>query len=397
MLCAKKIRAKLSDINQLKITLVDEKDYQLFTFNLYEVASAEEEFTTLKQLRKAITLPLADALKHEKIEFITGKVKEINLTAKTMYAAGKLLEFDYIVMAPGSESDFYNIEGASEFGLPLKSLKDALIVRSRIESVYAAHTLDMTKKSLRFVVAGGGYSGCELSAELSKLVKILNWKYNYPVGKAEVLVIEAMSELIPGFSRQMSRDAYERLKDLNINIKFSARINKVTQQFVQLDSGEKLAYDVLIWTVGVKARQLPVQENLQKDNKGRLVTNIFLQIPGYESVYVLGDAALAVDASGVVALQSAQDAISQAEYLSKAFAARFFNQKITPYKVLRHGFIVALGGRWAIMDYNGIYLKGFLAYFIREIAHIRYVAKLLGHLKAIKFIWFQNKIFGRND
>jgi NADH dehydrogenase len=112
---------------------------------------------------------------------------------------------------------------------------------------------------------------------------------------------------------------------------------------------------------------------------------------------VLGDAALVTDANKKTAVPSAQDAIDQAEYLVKVFPQILLNKKPLDYEVLKHGFIVTLGGRWAILDYNGVYIKGLFAYFIRELAHVRYLSKLMGWYEAVNYVWFQNKIFGRNN
>ncbi len=394
LLSAIKISKKLPEA---KVTLIDQRDYQLFSFDLYEVATADEELVSVEQLKEAITLPLKSLLKGTSVELVQSEVKQINLKEKNVQILGKTISFDQLIIATGSVSDDYGIKGAKEFALPLKTLEDALRLRNKIEFAFQAHTMDMTKKHLRFVVAGGGYTGCELAAELLKLKNFLCFKYNYPWEKVEILVVEAASELIPGFSKRLSGDAFMRFKDLGVEVLVSSAIKEITSQFVELNSGDKLTYDAILWTVGVKGRELDIVPKALADKKNRLVVNEHLQLEGYQNVFALGDAACVLNEQGRPVPSSAQDAIDQALYLSKALPQILQNQKPAKYIPKKHGFIVCLGGKWAIMDYKGWYVKGFVAYVIDQAAHIRYLAKLMGWFRATMFVWFQVRMFGRND
>lgn len=394
LLCALGLKKQFK--NQAAVTLIDRHNYQLFTYDLYEAATADEEFVPSEKLKAGITLPLGPLLKGKKVEFLRAEIKEIDIHGKSILAGGKRVNFDYLILAAGSTSDDFGITGA-ELALPLKTYPDALRLRNQIEFAFQAHSLDYTKKNLRFVVAGGGYTGCELAAELVELKNLLCWKYNYPLEKVEIAVVEAASSLIPGFSKRLSRDTYARLKALGAEVRLSSPISRVTSQYVELNSGERLTYDAAVWTAGVKANKLNIHPSPEADRRNRLSVNEFLQVKGLSNVFALGDVAAVLDKSGRPAPCSAQDAIAQAEYLIKALPQIMQNRRPAPYTPESHGFIVALGGRWAIMDYNGIYLKGFLAYFIRELAHINYLRKIMGWLKAVNRVWFQFEIFGRND
>jgi NADH dehydrogenase len=351
----------------------------------------------MEELQKAITLPLKNILKGTRVEFAQAEVKSIDLKNKQVKTSGKTFDFDQLIIATGSVTDDFGIKGAKEFALPLKTLQDALRIRNRVEMAFQTHTTDMTKKPLRFVVAGGGYTGCELAAELLKLKNFLCWKYNYPWEKVEILVVEAAKELIPGFSKRMSDDAFLRFKDLGVSVLLSSSIQEITSQFVKLSSGDELTYDAVMWTVGIKARQLEMVPMAAADRKNRILVNEFLQIQGNHNVFALGDAACVLDEQGRPVPCSAQDAIDQAGYLSKVLPLILGNKKVDKYIPKKHGFIVCLGGKWAIMDYKGVYLTGFLAYFIDQLAHIRYLAKIIGWVKAILFVWFEVRLFRRND
>ncbi len=399
LLAAVKLKQNLKKSGQedFEITLVDKREFQLLTFDLYEVAASEEEFVSIEQLKKSITLPIREILQNKGVNFLQAEVKSVDLQNRTLSLLGKSLNYDYLILATGAVTDDFGIEGAKEFGLPLKTFEDGLRIRNRVEFAFEAHTQDMTKKNLRFVVAGGGYTGIEMAAELEKLKSILCWKYNYPAEKVEVVVIEAAASLVPGFSKKLSQDALLRLKELGVRVMLSSRIAKVTQQYVELLTGERIAYDSLVWSVGVKAQSLNTIPVLESGNRGRVKVNQFLQVAGFPHVYCIGDSALVLQKDGRPVSQSAQDAIDQAEYLSRSLPLSLKNMSVKTYEPKSHGFIVTLGGRWAIMDYNGFYLTGQMAYLARALAHMRYISNFYGWFKAMAYIFFQVKIFGRND
>jgi NADH dehydrogenase len=382
----------------VEITLIDKRDYHLFTSNLYEVASSEEELTSISQMEKSVTVPIAEILTGKNITFLQAEVKEILPKEKKVFLATKKLDYDYLILALGSQSDFFNIAGAEKYSLTLKSLPDALRIRNQVEFEVQSHMYDVSKKTVRIVVAGGGYTGLELATELKGLLDILALKYQYPREKMEIEVIEANNKVIAGFDDRLSVDAYDRLLDLQIRPRLSARITEVDEHFVSLLSGEKVAYDVLVWTTGVKACPINSANVFTLDAKGRLPVNGFFQVQNFNEVFALGDNAGIMDSKSHPVPATSQDAWHEARYLAYALPYIMQNQKPPrAYEPKKHGFIVALGGKWAIMSYNNIYLKGFIAYVVDQFAHIRYYASIVGYWKAVRYILFQVKVYSRND
>ena len=392
----------------VSISLIDKRDYHLFTPNLYEVATAEEELTSISQMKRSITLPFAEILKGKNVKFIKSVVKNIDPAKKQIELDYKQINYDYLILALGAQSDFFNIPGAQKYALVLKDLPDALRIRNEIEFAVQAHKLDVNKKTIRVVVAGGGYTGVELAAELKGLADFMAWKNHYPREKIEIEVIEGASQLVPGFDDRLSRDAYERLEELEVRVRLSARITGVDEHFVELMSGDKISYDVLLWTAGIKACDCHLVVT-ELDKKGRLPVNKFFQVifnkeiphsirDGAGAVFALGDIAYVMDSKGQPVPSSAQDAEDQAKYLAYELPYIIRNKKPPLlYKNIKHGFIVNVGGKWAIMSYNGFYNTGWLAYLIDKGAHLRYYASIVGWLKAIRCIMFQMEIYSRND
>ena len=381
-----------------QIFLVDKRDYYLFAPNLFEAATADDELTTIKQIKKSITLPFAEILAGKKIQFVQGECLSIDSAQKKVNLKGRSLVYDFLIFASGSESDYYDIPGAKEFGLPLKTLPDALRIRNKIEFVFQAKALDFTKKNLHFVIAGGGYTGTEAAGELKGLLDFLAWKYQYPRQKVEVAIVEAASKLVEGFDDRLSADSYNRLQELGVHVRVASRISGVDQNFIELMSGEKLAYDALIWTAGVKGTVPECEKALPLQRKNRIFVNEFLQVKDSEGIIAFGDAACVIGSDGKPVFCSAQNAIDQGKYVARIIPYLLQNKKPPlPYKNKPHGFILSLGGKWAIADYPPIYVKGFLGFAINQLAHLRYFISIIGLWRGIKWLIFQEDLYSRND
>jgi NADH dehydrogenase len=141
-----------------------------------------------------------------------------------------------------------------------------------------------------------------------------------------------------------------------------------------------------------------VEAEMALDKKGRLPVNGFFQVQNHDNIFALGDIACVTGINGQPVPGTAQDAWDQAKYLAYALPFILKNQKPPKqYKNKKHGFIVSLGGKWAIADFGHFYLKGYIGYVINQLAHLRYYMSVVGIWKAIKYILFQDEIYGRND
>lgn len=383
--------------NHVSITIVDRAAYNQFNSNLYEVATAAEELENIGDLKKSICVPFEQMFKGKRLNFIQGEIRSIDPLRKIAVLPGKKIEYDYLILALGSQEEYFNIPGAKEYGIPLKSLPHALKIKNAIEFSVEAHKFDTQKKYVRIVIAGGGYTGVELAGELKTLLDFLSWKYNYPREKIEIQILEASNTLMPGMGNRATKDATSRLNFLGTRVKLLSPIIKVEQNTVEISTGEKLIYDVLIWTAGVRAKPLPLGLDIQTDVKGKVVVDQFLRAKGLENIFVLGDQAAVLKPNGQSVPASAQDAVHEAEYLTYALPCFLKNHHPLAYRPKDHGFIVSVGGKWAILNYPPFYFTGRLAYFIHELAHVRYFASILGWRQAVKLVWFQDRLYSRND
>ena len=391
------LRKKFRNSKEVPIFLIDREPYHLFTPNLFEVASAAEELVSLKNLKQSIALPFARILKGRGVEFIRGEAVGVDPLQKTVKLLSRHVPYDFLILSQGSCEEYFNIPGAKEYGLPLKSLPHALKIKNALEFAVESRKYEMQKPYVKIAIAGGGYTGVELAGELRGLIDFLAWKHQFPLEKIQVEIIEASNVLMPGMGERATRDAFRRLENLKISVRLLSPIVKVDGRFLEILSGERMAYDVLIWTVGVRSKPLLDGLPNETDKKGRAKVDEFLRLKGFHNIFVLGDQAAVMDSSGLSVPQSAQDALSQAAYVAYALPEIMRNRRPHTYKPKKHGFIVSVGGRWAILNIPPFYLTGFFAYFIHMLADVRYFASLVGLWGAIKLVWGQAGLYSRND
>jgi len=383
--------------SKVSITLADRHDYHLFTPNLFEVATAEEEFTSVSQIKKSITIPLKEIFENKHVQLVKGEFTGWDEAGKQVQVGGKKIEYDYLVLALGSQPDFLPVPGADVYALPFSDLKSALRIRNALEFAVQSQSYSIQKNTQHFLIAGGGYSAVKLAAEMQSFLDILAWKYNYPREKLKTVILEKSDRLVSGMGESLSQGVYKRLLDLGVEIKLRHFLSKVNRGSVEFMSGEKLAFELLIWALGSKAAGLPKEAQLPRQGKGQIAVDQFFRVQGKENIFVLGNLAYAQDATGSLLPQNTSEASQQGKYLAEALFALIRNQKPKPFVPQKKSFILRLGGKWGIVGGNRVHLKGFVAYLIDLSIHFRHYSKYLGFYRALKYLFFEVEVFGRND
>ncbi|GAC1413495.1 MAG: NAD(P)/FAD-dependent oxidoreductase [Candidatus Doudnabacteria bacterium] len=389
--------SKKVSVEEAKIILVDQQDYHLYHPNLYEIASFEEEFASIEDLKKSTALPFSEILPSS-VQFIQGVAESISQKNKTVTVSGKTISFDYLVVALGSTADYFGIPGVAENARSMKSLGDVLRLKNDIEFLVQSHRQNSIKKYLRIVVAGGGYTGVELAGEMTNLLSIVAWKNNYPLDRIQVEIIEGSSQLMLGMPSVVSSAAYYRLKSIGVNVLLNSIISAVNTKQISLSNGETINYDLLTWTGGVKSVDIPFDGETKKDKKHRCMTESDLTLTGFSNIYMIGDNACVMDAKNIPLPQTATQAILHAEYVVKALNAKLKNKKTPRFVAQSSPYIVPIKGKWAIMHLtNGFTMTGFLPWLIKIFANIRYYNRFMSLDKAINLAWFDTKLFIKND
>lgn len=252
---AKYLLKELGNKESIKITLINKDNYFLFTPMLHEVATGGLN-------RHNIVEPIREILKADNFEFIKCAVKEINFNKKLIITSLCDLTYDYLVIALGSSTNFYDVQDARKYCLDLKDLHTASSVRNRIinslEIASKLYKKENVKKYLTFIVVGGGPTGVELSAEISEFVKQM-LKDNYKhLGKNnfKIYLIQRGDRIMPFIHPKCIEKATNELVKKGITLLLNSSATKVLKNSVEINNKENIVSNTIIWTSGVRPNEI---------------------------------------------------------------------------------------------------------------------------------------------
>jgi len=279
------------------ITLVSDADHFLFTPMLYEYLSGEVEAWHIA--------PRYNELLDENVHFVQSAVTGIDLKTQTVSLSSreKSLNYDVLVLAVGGVSNYAGVEGAEEFSLPFRKLKDAENLRDIMVTALDRIPPDMppqdARRELTFAVVGAGASGCELS---TKMADLLNDAFERRAlhGEPRVLVIEMGDRVVPGMGEQIREFVEDALRESRVEVHTKTRVVKVTKDELTLEhegTQERLKTAGVVWVGGVKMSPVIEQLDAEKNQRGLLMVKPTLQLSQQVNVFALGDIAFYADAT----------------------------------------------------------------------------------------------------
>ncbi len=381
------------------IVLVDQNAYHLYTPALYEIAAIPRGAAGTARLRTSICIPIADIIRRlPGVRFIGETARAIDPGRHLItFASGNQLNFEYLIVALGAETDFLGIPGMAERSFPVKTFADALGLRNRMEDL-----IRVTAGNFRILVAGGGATGVELAAELVNF--LCHLKRHMPAGKyrEEITLIEASPQILPGFSGEVIQRATRRLKKLGVSILTATRIREVWVTDVLLDSGKTLPYHILIWAGGVRPPSVLKNFALSLTTKGSIAVNAFLEArpetgapaPGVAlpsgRVYAIGDNAYFIHPkTGRPLAGNVPVAEAGARLAVKNIIAEITGQGKKSFRPAReYPFILAVGGKYAVTDLVIIKFFGFAGWCLKQLVELCYLLSILPWRVAAR-TWFR--------
>lgn len=385
-----------------QVILIDRHNYQNFYPALYEIAAAHLEekngpaFYTFEDLRQGVGLAFARMSWGNKIAIKQGEIGEINLPAR--YAAlqdASRFNFDYLIVALGSETNFFNIPHLAERSLGLKTLDDALNVRNAIDELFYRKK---PNEEIHIVIGGGGFTGCELAGELSYFLKKLSKIHPRKLAACHLTLLEGQDSLLAAAADWLKQAVQKRLEKLGVKIFLGEQIMEVGQNFLLTKSGQRYNFDLLIWTAGVRANNLIEQIAGAPLNKGCLTVNQYLQVGLYDNVFAIGDNAFCFDENMQQSAPAlAQVAIEQGEIAAKNILNLMAGKSLISYALKKPFFVIPLGGKYALAEIGPLRLRGGLAWIVKYLSYWRYFLKVFSPFKATRLFLRDLRIFAHND
>lgn len=321
------------------------------------------------------------------------EVEAIDLKGRTITTAPGFLphphviEYDHLVLALGTVTDFRGLRGLPEHALPFKNLNDALYLRNHViraleEASIERHDPELRRQLLTFVVAGGGFSGVEVVAELNDFVRSVAASYpQIDPKEIRVVLVHSQDRILPEVSEKLGRFAQRILAERGVELLLQAKLSAATGEEAVLADGRTIPTRTLVSTVPSFAHPLIEVLQLPKNKGGRILVTPELQAQGAEGVWALGDCAQVPTPDGGAAPPTAQHAIRQAKVLAQNLVASIRGGERLAFAFKGLGKMGSLGRRSAVADVFGLQISGALAWFLWRTI---YLMKLPGFGRRLK-------------
>jgi NADH dehydrogenase len=376
------------------VTLVDRNNYHTFFPLLYQVAAAELGPTDIahpvrSMFRRArnVTVRMAE---------MTG----LDLDARVVQTTQGPLAYDYLVLALGSEPNFFGVAGAAEHAFPLRWMDDAVPLRhhvlTRFEAAMAAEP-ERRRRLLTFVVVGGGPTGVEYAGALSELVfgPLLEDFPGIAAEEVRIEVIEASGSLLGGMPPKLARYAEERLTRRRVAVRVNAVVQAVAADCVRLADGTELPTETVVWTAGVKGDPRVARWGLPVGRAGRVPVTEHLHLETRPEVFVVGDLAYREDPSGQPLPQVAQVAIQQGGRTASNLLRITAGQAPKPFTFRNPGMLAVIGRNAAAADVFGLTFTGWTAWLLWLGIHISWLVGFRNRVLVL-LNWAWNYVFFRS-
>lgn len=375
----KRLHKRLHKRKHVEITVVNDTNYFLFTPLLHEVATgAIKPNNILEPIRKVFTCC--------HISVRVGNVRAVDTKQKEVLVNEEKIGYDYLIMAMGSETNYFGTAGAAEHCFTLKSLDDALDLKGHYISLMdRAATMsdrEARRNLLHTVIIGAGPTGVELAAETAELFFHSFSKY-YPqdiIDDVAITLVQRGSDVLPAFDPYVRRKALETLERNGVDVMLNTAVDAVGPSSVHLSSGNTITTHTAIWVAGIKAASFDI--NAEKNSRGCLVVGPTLQLIGHKDVFVVGDLAYCENPHtkrGMPAL--AQVAVAQGELAADNILALMQDAPLKHIHVKLKGMLVSLGQWRAAAEIGKIHFSGRFAWWMWRTV---YLSKLLSWRKRLQ-------------
>jgi NADH:quinone reductase (non-electrogenic) len=371
------------------VTILDQHNYHLFQPLLYQVATAGLS-------PGDIASPIRGILRDQRnANVILAKVSGIDVARREVVAEGRRIPFDYLIVATGAEHTYFGHDWASH-APGLKTIDDATYLRRRIllafERAETEPDPDERKRLLNFVVVGGGPTGVEMAgaiAELAKRALAADFRSIDP-RSARIILVEAAPRLLTPFEPPLSEKARRSLEQLGVEVRLGAGVTDCDCASVSIGN-ERIETRTIIWAAGVKASPAAEWLGAASDRAGRVKVEPDLSVPGQPDIFVIGDAAAAVDANGNPLPGVAPVAKQQGQYVAKLLIARAGGTTLPPFRYRDFGSLATIGRKRAVAQLAGFRVTGFAAWLLWSLAHIYFLIGFRNRL-AVALHWLWNYI-----
>ena len=362
--------AKKLSTKDFQVVLLDKHNYHAFQPLLYQVATAGLEPDSIAHAIRQIFAG------KENFFFRIADVERIDTQNQFIHSDIGSIHYDYLVMATGSDTNYYGNQNIEKNAMPMKSIPEALDLRSLIlqnlEKALLTNDLDERSRLMNYVIVGGGPTGVELAGAMGELKKHV-LPHDYPdldIRRMNVHLIQGAERLLPTMSKNASEKALEYLEELGVQVWFDMMVKDYDGKIITTDK-KPFEATTLIWAAGVKGTLIPGIDGEGLVVGGRYVVNEFNQLKGFDNVFAIGDVALMITPELPKGdPMVAQVAIQQGKLLAQNFDNLKHKKDLKPFRYKDKGSMATIGRDKAVVDLPNWKFAGWFAWFVWMFVHL---------------------------
>ncbi|MFN7952469.1 MAG: FAD-dependent oxidoreductase [bacterium] len=354
------------------VTLVDRRNHHLFQPLLYQVATAGLSPGDIAQPIRAIlrdqcnlTVLLADA-------------RAVDLARRRVVLVDGELRYDHLILATGATHAYFGHPEWAELAPGLKSLEDAIAIRSRFLSAFeeAERERDARRQQalLTFVIVGAGPTGVELAGTMAEMARVClasDFRFIDPT-LARVILFEGGPRVLPTYTEPLSASAKRQLERLGVDVRVGATVSDMGRGWVE-SGGERIETECVFWAAGVAASPLGASLGVPLDKAGRVIVESDLSVPGHPEVAVIGDLASVAKRDGSPVPGVAPAAIQMGRYAAARVRAAVAGRSVAPFRYRDKGSLATIGRAAAVGMAGPLRFTGFTAWLAWLLVHLYFL------------------------
>jgi len=361
---AQKLAKLYKEKMDVEIVLIDQLEFHTMRTVLHELLVRKVQDDVAQ-------LALASIFEGTKVKFVQDKIISINQNSNKLISENNVYSYDYLVVATGSQVETFNTKGAKEFAHSIWTLEGIQVLRMHLEN--------KLKEEEPIVVVGAGFTGIEIVGELAS--KYLDHK---------IMLINSSEEVLPTYPVNLRNKVTKRLSKIGVDLVSGVRVSEIQEDSVILSDGRIIETSTVIWSAGIRGAVILDQFDLEKNSRGQLVANKYLQSKDDEKIFLVGDVISYIGDDGKVVPQMVENAKASANLVVDNINRHKQGQVLKGYKPSLHGSVVSIGNLYGVANLKfvglPIRLTGLLAAFMKLAIHGTYYYSVMDARKAWQYL-----------
>ncbi|MDQ3679992.1 MAG: NAD(P)/FAD-dependent oxidoreductase [Actinomycetota bacterium] len=365
------------------VTVLDARNHHTFQALLYQVATAGLD-------PGDIAFSIRGAFHGQaNVDVHLGRANSVDFEGRRLVLdGGHVLAYDFLVLAAGSSTSYLGVVGAGEHAFPVKSLAEAVRLRSHVLAQFEGAAGDPTlvgEGILTFVVVGGGPTGVELAGAITELFGVMARDFpRVAVERARVVLLEAEDHLLADFHPDSQRRALVSLRARGVDVRLGAKVHEVTAAAVRLEDGAVVPSRTVAWAAGVRVNLLADALGLEQGPGGRVVVDADLSVPGHPEVFVIGDMAAATRPEGGLHPQMAPEAIQGGRHVAEQVRRQLRGEPRAAFLTRSETLAVTIGRNDAVAELaSGLRFQGRIAWLLWLRLHLMRIVAFRNRLQVL--------------